>query len=213
MQGVKPPILRDFPDAFETERLRIRSPLPGDGPEVYAAVAESLEELKPWMPWARRELTVEVEEENMRRARAAFLERSDLMLLLFLKGTGTLVGGSGLHRIDWEVPKFEIGYWLRTRFAGQGYMTEAVGGITAFAFDCLGARRVEIRCGTLNRRSARVAERGGFRLEGELRNDKVGPGGEPRHTLVYSMIPEEYEASRPQTDPRNAPEDLGPSEE
>ena len=210
---MRSPILRDFPDAFETERLRIRSPLPGDGAEVYAAVAESLEELKPWLPWARGELTVEVEEENMRRARAAFLERSDLMLLLFLRGTGTLVGGSGLHRIDWEVPKFEIGYWVRTRFAGQGYMTEAVGGITAFAFDRLGARRVEIRCDSLNRRSARVAERAGFCLEGELRNAEVGPGGEPRHTLVYSMIPEEYEASRPQTNQRSAREDLGPSEE
>jgi RimJ/RimL family protein N-acetyltransferase len=210
---VRSPILRDFPDAFETERLWIRSPLPGDGAEVYAAVVESLEELKPWMPWARQELTVEVEEENMRRARAAFLERSDLMLLLFLKGTGTLVGGSGLHRINWEVPKFEIGYWLRTRFAGQGCMTEAVGGIMAFAFDRLGARRVEIRCDSLNRRSARVAERAGFCLEGELRNAEVGPGGEPRHTLVYSMIPEEYEASRRQTDPRNTREDLRPSEE
>ena len=210
---MRSPILRDFPDAFETERLWIRSPLPGDGAEVYAAVVESLEELKPWMPWARQELTVEVEEENMRRARAAFLERSDLMLMLFLKGTGTLVGGSGLHRIDWEVSKFEIGYWLRTRFAGQGFMTEAVHGITAFAFDRLGARRVEIRCDSRNRLSARVAERVGFCLEGELRNAEVGPGGEPRHTLVFSMIPEEYRASRPQTSPRNAPQDFGPSEE
>jgi RimJ/RimL family protein N-acetyltransferase len=205
---MRPPILRDFPDAFETERLLIRSPFPGDGAEVYAAVAESLEELKPWLPWARRELTVEVEEENMRRARAAFLERSDLMLLLFLKGTSTLVGGSGLHRIDWGVPRFEIGYWLRTRFAGQGYMTEAVCGITAFAFDALGARRVEIRCDSRNRRSARVAQRVGFRLEGELRNAEVGPGGDPRHTLVFSMIPEEYEASRRENEP-----DLGPPAE
>ncbi len=210
---MRSPILRDFPDAFETERLWIRSPLPGDGAEVYAAVVESLEELKPWMPWARQELTVEVEEENMRRARTAFLERSDLMLLLFLKGTGTLVGGSGLHRINWEVPKFEIGYWIRTRFAGQGYMTEAVGGIMAFAFDSLGARRVEIRCDSLNRRSARVAERAGFYLEGELRNAEVGPGGEPRNTLVFSMIPEEYEASKPRTNPPNVLEDLTPSEE
>jgi hypothetical protein len=107
---VRPPILRDFPDSFETERLLIRSPMPGDGAGVYAVVTESLEELRPWMPWARNELTVDVEEENMRRARAAFLERSDLMLLLFLKGTNTLVGGSGLHRIDWSVPRFEIGY-------------------------------------------------------------------------------------------------------
>ena len=78
---MKLPILRDFPDAFETEQLLSRSPLPGDAAEVYAAVGESLEELKPWMPWARQKLTVE--EENLRRARAAFLERSDLMLLLF----------------------------------------------------------------------------------------------------------------------------------
>jgi RimJ/RimL family protein N-acetyltransferase len=190
---VRPPILRDFPDRFETERLLIRSPMPGDGAGVYAVVTESLEELRPWMPWARNELTVDVEEENMRRARAAFLERSDLMLLLFLKGTNTLVGGSGLHRIDWSVPRFEIGYWCRTRLSGQGYATEAVRGIAGFAFDTLGARRVEIRCDSLNRRSARVAERAGFRPEGELRNAELGADGEPRNILVFSMIPEEYE--------------------
>ena len=93
------------------------------------------------------------------------------MLLLFLKGTGTLVGSSGLHRIDWEVPKFEIGYWCRTGFTGRGYVTEAVRGISAFAFDVLGARRVEIRCDSRNLPSARGAERAGFRLEGELRNN------------------------------------------
>jgi hypothetical protein len=31
-----PAILREFPDSFETPRLLIRSPLPGDGPEAYA---------------------------------------------------------------------------------------------------------------------------------------------------------------------------------
>jgi RimJ/RimL family protein N-acetyltransferase len=190
---VRPPILRDFPESFETERLLIRCPMPGDGAEVYAAVSESLDELRPWMPWARERLTADVEEENMRRARAAFLERRDLTLLLFLRGTGTLVGGSGLHRIDWSVPRFEIGYWCRTRFAGQGYITEAVRGITGFALDHLGAKRVEIRCDSLNRRSARVAERRGFRLEGELRNAELGADVEPRNTLVFSMLPEERE--------------------
>ena len=32
----------------------------------------------------------------------------------------------GLHRIDWAVPKFEIGYWARTSHAGRGYITEDV---------------------------------------------------------------------------------------
>jgi len=36
-----PPILREVPDRFESERLLIRAPLPGDGPDVHAAITES----------------------------------------------------------------------------------------------------------------------------------------------------------------------------
>jgi len=69
-------------------------------------------------------------------------------------------------------------------------MTEAVLGITAFAFDALGARRVEIRCDSRNLPSARVAERAGYLLEGELQNNEIGTDGEPRDILIYAMTPE-----------------------
>ena len=93
---MRPPILRDFPESFETERLLIRSPLPGDGPEMHASVNESLDELLPWMGWPEQHKTIEDSEEKVRQSKVRFLERSDLLLLLFLKGTNTLVGGSGL---------------------------------------------------------------------------------------------------------------------
>ena len=163
--------------------------MPGDGPELHAAVGESIGELLPWMPWTTEHGTVEESESSARVARVRFLERTELRMHLYLKGTGTLVGSSGLHRIDWEVPKFEIGYWCRTRFSGHGYTTEAVRGIASFAFDTLGAKRVEIRCDPLNRPRARVAARGGFRLEGELRNDARGTDGTLRNTLVFSAVP------------------------
>lgn len=188
---MRPPILKDFPEEFETERLRIRSPMPGDGPELYAAVNESLDELLPWMPWPREHGTVEASEASARQARVRFLERVELRMHLFLKGTETLVGSSGLQGIDWSVPKFEIGYWCRTRFSGQGYITEAVIGIASFAFESLGAKRVEVRCDPLNRPSARVAERAGFRLEGELRNESAGTDGSARNTLVFSLTPDD----------------------
>lgn len=79
----------------------------------------------------------------------------------------------------------------RTRFVGRGYATEAVRGIAAFAFDALAARRVEIRCEPLNRPSARVAERAGFRLEGQLPNNAVGADGPTRSTLVFAMTRED----------------------
>jgi len=186
---LRPPIMMDFPEAFETERLLIRSPMPGDGPELYAAVGESMEELRPWMPWPAEHGTVEDSEASARGARVRFLERTELRMHLWLKETETLVGSSGLHRIDWGVPKFEIGYWCRTGMTGRGYATEAVRSIAAFAFDVLRAKRVEIRCDPLNRPSARVAQLAGFRLEGELRNDARGTDGTLRNTLVFSAVP------------------------
>ena len=187
---MKPPILMDFPDRFETERLLIRSPLPDDGPELHAAVRESIERLTPWMTWPKEHRTVDDSEASSRKARVAFLERSELRLHLYLIGTDTLVGISGLQGIDWEVPKFEIGYWCRTRFTGRGYVTEAVMGITAFVFDTLGAKRVEIRCDSRNLPSARVAERAGFTLEGTLHNNEVGTDGRLRDTRIYALTPE-----------------------
>jgi len=100
--------------------------------KVNEAVKESKEELRPWMPWAKNIPTVEESEVSIRRSRLQFLERSDLRLLLFLKGTDELVGSSGLHRIDWQARKFEIGYWVRTSYAKQGYITEGVEAISSF---------------------------------------------------------------------------------
>jgi ribosomal-protein-serine acetyltransferase len=182
------PILRDFPDTIETERMVLRAPRPGDGPALHAGVIESLEELRPWMPWAQEAPTLEMEEEVVRRAHADFMARTDLMLLLFHKQTGTLIGGSGLHRILWDVPLFEIGYWLRTPYSGQGYMTEAVVGLTSFAFDTLHARRVEIQCDERNVRSAAVARRASFMLEGILRNHRRDHvNGELRNTMIFAQ--------------------------
>ena len=182
------PILLDFPDSFDTERLTLRAPRPGDAPEIVAAVTDSLNELRPWMPWAKEAPTVEGTEERLRKAAAKWITREDLLLHIYLKATSTWVGGSGLHRIQWDSRTFEIGYWVRTKFAGRGYISEAVNGITAFAFAHLKANRVEIRCDAKNDRSTAVARRCGFRLEGILRHNSLGVDGDLRDTMVFSKI-------------------------
>lgn len=186
------PILKDFPDHFETERLLIRSPRPGDGSMLMEAVGESLEILKPWMPWAHNPLTPEGEEAIVRRMHANFLMREDLPLFLLKKESGEFVGGSGLHRFNWDVPYFEIGYWVRTKFEGQGFVTEAVVGISNFAFEKLFAERVEIRMDNRNERSWRVAERANFKLEGVLRANARSVQGGLRDTRIYSKLREEW---------------------
>ncbi|WP_374604966.1 GNAT family N-acetyltransferase [Niveibacterium sp.] len=91
------------------------------------------------------------------------------------------------HRINWTVPKCEVGYWGRVSHRKRGLITEAVRGITQFAFAQLRMRRVECLSDAENMASRAVAERAGFALEGVLRNERIAPDGTPRNTCVYSV--------------------------
>ncbi len=174
------------PLEIETPRLHLRAPHPDFAREMNEAIRDSFDELRAWMPWAREIPSLAASRAQQQRARDAFLTRQDCQLLLF-RGP-RIVGSSGLHRIDWSVPRFEIGYWVRTPDAGQGFVSEAVKALCALAFDRLGARRVEIRPDPRNARSRAIPERLGFQLEGILRNDCLHVDGLPRDTAVYAKI-------------------------
>lgn len=122
---------------------------------------------------------------------AQWLTRESLPLILLRKEDGLFVGGSGLMCRDWSVPFFEIGYWVRTSLQGQGYITEAVRAQTRFAFDMLGARRVEIRMDARNMLSTRVAERAGYTLEGRLRHFVRDVEGKLADLLIYALTAED----------------------
>ena len=195
------PILIDVPERIETERLVLRMPRRGDGAAVNAAVAASHAELAPWLPWASALPSVDESEIHCRRQLARFILREDFVMLMFERTDGggegacvgagiegACVGALGLHRIDWALRRFEIGYWRKTGCEGRGYVTEAVRAISRMAFDSLGARRVEIRMDDANVRSWKVAERAGFTLEALLRFDSATPLGEPRSTRIYARV-------------------------
>lgn len=183
------PILLNIPDEFFTERLHVRIPRPGDGEVVHKAIVASQEDLKQWLPFARKTQSVEDVEQNIREAHIKYLKREDLRFLVFHKETGEFLATSGLHDVDWDVPKFEIGYWVDSRHSGKGFITEAVEGLTQFAFDQLGANRVCIRCDPRNLKSKAVAERAGFELEGILKNDEWSiDGTELTDTWIYAKL-------------------------
>ncbi len=183
------PILLDLPEAIHTPRLILRWPRPGEGAELNAAIAETIHELKEWMPWAQEMPSAEDSEANVRRAHAKIILREDLRVSIYDRATGKFAGGSGLHRINWDVPSFEIGYWVRSCFAGKGYIKESTNALTRFAFAYLKAKRVEIRCNSRNERSLGVMKSLGFEYEGCLRNEDTHCKGEgTRDTLVYARL-------------------------
>jgi RimJ/RimL family protein N-acetyltransferase len=181
------PLLIECPAEFSTERLLLRTPRAGDGKLIYPSVFESLEELKLWMPWANDEYNEDGAEEWCRRAAAYFITREQLQFLILSRG-GEHVGTIGAQKFDWNIPKGEIGYWLRTSHTGQGLMSEAVNALTQFLIETLQFKRVEIRMDEKNSKSWRVAERCGFQLDGTFVHDSRALDGSLRNTRIYSRI-------------------------
>jgi RimJ/RimL family protein N-acetyltransferase len=186
------PLLIDVPERIDTERFILRCPQAGDGAAINAAICATMDDLRPWMPWARAAPLLDESEAYCRRNRARFRLREDLTFFIIERepggGEGVLVGACGLHRIDWTVRRFEIGYWRRAGLHGHGIASEAASALSRMAFDRLDARRVEIRMDDANLASRKVAERAGFTFEGLLRQDSVTVQGEPRDTRVYSRV-------------------------
>lgn len=176
------------PRIFHTERLTLRAPDPCFAKQHLAAVLESRDQLRLWMPWALEEPSFESTYLNLAQAAERFSNGEDFRLLIFLRDTETLVGGSGLHQPNWEAPSFEIGYWVRRNYGGQGYITEAVRGITETAFYKLGAERTEIRTSTRNEPSIAVAKRAGYALEGILRKHGRHLDRTLRDTMIFAKV-------------------------
>jgi RimJ/RimL family protein N-acetyltransferase len=88
--------------------------------------------------------------------------------------TDELVGAAEL-RFE-PVAAASLGFWLAPPHRGRGLMTEAARRVTAHGLDDLGLRRIgwEARAGNIA--SALVAQRAGYRFEGETRLGSVFRG-------------------------------------
>ena len=186
MASLEEALLIEVPQVLETGRLRLVATRGGLGTVLNQAVVESHGELRPWMPWAKNVHTLDDSERHCRDCQAKWHARQVLDYCFYRKQDDMLVGKGGLHTIEWEVPKFEIGYWIRTSCAGLGYATEATLAMVALARDRLGARRIEITSDARNAASRRVAEKSGFLLEGILRSRRRDNDGELTDACMYA---------------------------
>lgn len=192
---MRDPLLIEVPTELRTARLLLRPFRPGDGAVLHEALAETLPALREFLwflPWVAEAPTAASAEARCRRCAANFIARTDLPYLAFELATGRLVASVGLHRTEWQLPKTEVGYWVRSSATGQGYAAEGVNALVGWALDAaggLGAQRVELVTDSDNSASRRVAERCGFTLEGTLRNTMRAPDGSLRSSCLYAKLP------------------------
>lgn len=101
-------------------------------------------------------------------------------------GGVSLIPGEDIERVN-----AEIGYWIGRKFWGRGVATDAVRGMTSYAFDTLGMRRVFAVPFARNARSARVLEKAGYVREGFMRRSAI-KDGELLDQLLYAAYDDRW---------------------
>ena len=144
-----------------------------DAAALGKAVFESLEHLRPWMPWIAAEpRSVASRAELIREWERERAGGGDEMYGIFLDGE--VAGSCGLHRRIGE-GGLELGYWVHARMTRKGVATAAARRLCEIAFADPSIDHVEIHHDRANAASGGVPAKLGFELVGEERRDPQAP--------------------------------------
>ena len=161
---------------IETGRLLLRPVVLGDAPAMHRNWTGD-DEVTKYLTWPTH-ASVEVTEGFVRYLLSCYEDPKNYCWGIVLKGESTEpIGMISVVAMNEEVDSIQIGYCLGRKFWGRGIMTEALGAVIDFAFDVLGAQRVEARHDVNNPASGAVMRKCGMVYEGTLRrSDKNNQG-------------------------------------
>ncbi len=177
---------RAFLERIDAGRVVLRKHQVEQAEEMFSVVDGDRERLRRFLPWVDSLRGVEDERKYLEMTDREWA-KSSLFDFGMHRRDGAYLGNIGVHSIAWPHGRCELGYWIAGQFEGQGYVTEAVAALEKACFE-LGFFRVEIRCSSLNERSAAVPKRLGYRHEGTLRQEAVDHRGQRRDTFIFAKL-------------------------
>jgi len=181
----RPPL----PPRLEGERIFLRLPEMRDAAEWCMTIQKNKAFLKPWSPSSALR-HIHKKGFAARHALWRFDSRSGAAHVFFIFGCDTqkLIGGIPLGNIIRGAGQMAtLGYWMDQDMAGKGYMTEAVGVVSRFAFDTLGLHRLQAGCLLNNTASHRVLLKNGFEPEG-IAKGYIKIDGEWQDHLIFAKL-------------------------
>jgi RimJ/RimL family protein N-acetyltransferase len=119
-------------------------------------------------------------------------KREFISFILLPKGSSSVLGLVFLKNIDWSIPKSEIGFFIDKDQEGKGMISKSVSEIVKYSFSELKLNKIFMRIGEDNPGSKRIAEKSGFKFEGNLRNDFKSHDGKLLDVLYYGLTPQDF---------------------
>ena len=181
---------------IQGKEVYLRYPRIADYASWSALRGESREFLTKWEPvWAEDELTRGAFRRRIKRYQKETRLDSAYVFFVFRKHDDTLMGGCTLSNVRRGVTQCcALGYWIGSRFARQGYMTDAIRVLIPFVFKTLGLHRIEAACVPENEPSRNLLGKAGFRQEGLAKRYLLINGVWSDH-VRYALLEDEYQAT------------------
>ncbi len=183
---------RNAPIKLECDRVDVRAFRQGDGRALCELVQSNRERLTESFPGSVTQLTDENAGEHWIQAKAIeWASRSGFWYGLWERDSSRLIGQIQIKNVDWVILRAEVAYLLDQGFEGKGFMREVLPKILDTCFQGLGLQKVFLRTIVSNERSARLATRFGFKLEGTLRREFKTGQGELADIRYFGLLKEE----------------------
>ena len=113
--------------------------------------------------------------------------------IIFDKKTNEYAGSTRFYDIQPYHKTLLLGYtWLGEKFRGTGLNKQCKFLLLEYAFEKLGAARVEFRANANNEVSIAAMKSIGCRVEGILRSHLNHPSGERRNSIILSILKNEW---------------------
>ena len=186
-------MLLEIPSRLETPRLIISKYKKNDG-EPFYNLLERNDNRGFLVDHVTEASTIKNKQEaeiRIRELNAYWVARKRFVLGIWLKSSLEYIGQIWIEPKNWEVPSFELGWYLDHAYQGKGIAFEAAMRATKFIFEDLKAHKIIVLTRDDNVRSYKLAERCGYIKEGHLRDHNVK--NEKRFGLLcYGLLKEEF---------------------
>jgi len=156
--------------------------------ELFDAVAESKNEISPWMEWCHADYSANETKQWVESRSEAWEQGKEYSFLTLDAQSKQVLGTCGFNDVHARHRFANLGYWIRTSRTREGAATEAIRLLVDFGFANLGLVRMEIVVAVRNFSSQRAAEKSGAYREGLLRN-RITLRGEVGDAYMFSLVP------------------------
>jgi ribosomal-protein-serine acetyltransferase len=172
--------------------LILRSFTPEDAPSLFRAVDESRGHLRPWLRWVDATTKQEHIQQFIQRTVQQLHDQRALELGIVLNRE--IIGGIGMHDWDHMLKKAQVGYWIRKEHEGKGIVSRSLERLIDFLFEKPGLNKIEIHFMPANKRSATIANKLGFKVEGVIRQSYF-MNGRLEDLVITGILKNEWESN------------------